>query len=74
MQALSPQFPKGHPLDMHLFISEHKSWRSAAADGQPVWTAGDVPLAEAGVNRQHTAVYRPSLVRHAGWLLAACGC
>lgn len=80
-QLLSPQFPKGHPVDAHLFISEGPDWRAAAA-GTPVWTTSDVPLAESGEVRQGVYVYRPSPVRAVlgagctwrgpGWLLCCC--
>ena len=63
-QFLTPQFPRGQPLDCHLYVSEAADWRDAAAAGTPVWTAGDVPLAEPGVVRQHSHVYRPSPAVH----------
>ncbi len=59
-QVLSPLLPRGHPLDMHLFISEKRDWRTAAAAEEPVWTASNVPLGEPGPARGETYVYRPS--------------
>jgi hypothetical protein len=59
-QVLSPLLPRGHPLDMHLFISEQPDWRAAASDGEPVWTASNVPLGEPGPARGSSYVYRPS--------------
>lgn len=59
-QMLSPLLPRGHPLDMHLFISEKRDWRTAAAAEQPVWTASNVPLGEAGTARGGSYIYRPS--------------
>lgn len=60
LQVLSPQFSRGHPLDMHLYISEQREWRKAAAAEQPVWTADNVGLAEPGEARGSSVVYRPS--------------
>lgn len=60
LQVLSPQFSRGHPLDMHLYISEQRDWRKAAAAEQPVWTADNVPLAEGGEARGSSFLYRPS--------------
>jgi hypothetical protein len=72
-----PQFPKGHPLDMHLFLTEQPEWRAAAQAEQPIWVASDVPLAEPGVTREFDYVYRPSEVgagSGAGSWDAACSC
>ncbi|KAL4425896.1 hypothetical protein ABPG75_009912 [Micractinium tetrahymenae] len=55
-----PQFGRSHPLDMHLFLSESRSWRGAASAGPALWVASDVPLAESGVKRDFSYVYRPS--------------
>lgn len=72
-QVLSPRLFKGHPLDMHLYLSERPTWQDAVAAEQPVWTAADVPLAEAGVQRTAEFVYRPSLVRCAAAAAAVGG-
>ncbi|EFN57413.1 hypothetical protein CHLNCDRAFT_142853 [Chlorella variabilis] len=61
-RIVSPRLPRGHPLDMHLFISEEASWQAVAAQAQPVWLAADVALAEPDVKREATFVYRPSKV------------
>ena len=74
-QFVVPQFPKGHPLDMHLFLTEQPEWRAAAQAEQPIWVASDVPLAEPGVTRVFDYVYRPSEVgagAGAGSRIAAC--
>ena len=60
------QFPKGHPVDMHLFLTEQPEWRAAALAEQPIWVASDVPLAEPGVTRSFDYIYRPSEVRWGG--------
>lgn len=62
LQFVVPQFARGHPLDVHLFLSESRSWRAAAATGPALWVAADVPLAGAGVKREFSYVYRPSQV------------
>lgn len=59
-QVLSPQFPRGHPLDLHLFISEQPDWQRAAADEAPAWTARDLALGMPGVVKQGAVAYRPS--------------
>lgn len=59
-QFVMPQFGRSHPLDLHLFLSESRSWQAAAAAGPALWVAADVPLAEAGVKRQFSYAYHPS--------------
>ncbi|KAL4445724.1 hypothetical protein ABPG77_008923 [Micractinium sp. CCAP 211/92] len=56
----TPQFGRSHPLDVHLFLSESRSWRAAAGAGPALWVASDVPLAEPNVKRQLAYVYHPS--------------
>lgn len=57
---VTPRFHKGHPMDVHLFLSESSRWQKAAAAGPPVWVASDVPLAEPGTKHEFAYTYHPS--------------
>jgi hypothetical protein len=57
---LTPRLPRGHPLDMHLYISEEASWQAVAAAATPIWSTFEVPLAEQQEPRRLQYVYRPS--------------
>lgn len=59
-QVLSPLLPRGHPVDMHLFISEKRDWRTAASADEPVWVASNLALGEPGVTRGGSYIYHPS--------------
>lgn len=60
LQMLVPRLPRGHPLDMHLYLSERDSWQAVAETEQPIWTATDFGLAESDVSRHFSYTYRPS--------------
>lgn len=60
VKMLVPRLPRGHPLDMHLYLSERDSWQAVAESEQPIWTATDFGLAESDVSRHFSYTYRPS--------------
>ena len=62
--VLAPKFPRGHHVDLHVFVSELDTWQAAADAGQPpVWVAADVALG-LPTDLKHTFIYQPSEV---GW-------
>ena len=60
---LVPKYYRSHPLDVHVYVSEQRRWRDAAAGEEPVWVAPNVALAGSGPPHTFTYAYRPSPVR-----------
>lgn len=69
---LSPRLNKLAPLDVHVYITEGRSWRSAAGSGEPVWTVSDAALAGPG-SHDFAYLYHPSKVSAAGGSAGAAG-
>ena len=56
-----PLLPRGTPIDVHMWVSEHPIWTEALASGEPpIWIESNIPLATPSPPRTATYLYHPS--------------